>query len=194
MKEKIKEICKKVYDEIDYRIYSIKHKYYSLRSWFRYCLNKQHFNLIWTAVSNRPYDFSSMLNVEYAQLLDMLHYFENGEFIVQEEYDKICMQIRRAITMLEIVIDKRETYHYTGDFEFEEYHDERYPDKTLYTLKTDKHIYHCDVNVNLRNIDRFVKNDDYKKYVLKHPHELYELKAHHLYYKAKEYYSQNWSD
>lgn len=189
------KLFKNIYEEVDYRIWCVKHWYLSLRSWFRYCWNKHHFKFVWTAFVNRPYDVSSMYQCELAQLYDMLHYFENGKYIVQEEYDKICMQIRRSISLLEIGMGLRETFHYDGDFKFEEIQDERFPGKKLYQLNDkEKPKYFCDVTVNLRNMDRYVKDETFKKFIRTHPHDLYELKAMQLYFKSKAYYSSGWAD
>ena len=64
-----------------------------------------------------------------------------------------------------------------------------------YEMKpTDDFKYRCLVNVNTKNIDRFVTDKKSQYYYLKNPHELYLRKAKYLYHKIRYEHDGEWWD
>lgn len=166
--------------------------YYSIRNFFNYKLRRSHLNVVKEAFNGYPYDFEFMLELEYAKLKEMLDYHERSHIICEEERKRIIWQLKLAISLLEIISEKRDIFHY--DF------NENQPllkEKCEFGYKLLEDFdsrYHCDVNVNTRNVDRFAQNEWEKGYMLKSPHELYMMKARHLYYRVREQYEQEWWD
>ena len=75
----------------------------------------------------------------------------------------------------------KSTFEYDGVSKFVPCED----NPEFYKLDQSGVTYRCNVKVNLKNIDRFIRNEHMKKYALEHPHELYEIKAKYLYHKIK---------
>jgi hypothetical protein len=135
-----------------------------------------HWKVIKEAYTGQPWDFCFILDLERAKLEEMEHYFRYHG--TAENHIEVSNKIALMIKMLDIFTERTEIASYTveGD-EFLETD----PETGLSQLNDSKVKYECLVNVNLRNIDRFIKNESEKKYCLEHPDELYRIKAHRLY-------------
>ena len=100
------------------------------------------------------------------------------------------MELERCLKVLKILNNEVDTFTYEGKMKFIES-----PNRpNTYILDNDNMKYICKVNVNLKNIRRFVKNESAIKFIMNHPHELYELKARYLYFKLKAHYVDDWWD
>ena len=182
--------------------------WFGIRSWFRYTFNKWHLNLIKEAYKGRPWDDSYLTDLEAAKIREMMHYHERADRFVGVEY--AIRDMRICLSLIEIFSGKRNTFHYSGGLKFvdidketaekiagelDEETGKKVVESGLFELKpTPDFKYHCDIVVNLKNVDRFVRNETERKYCIEHPHELYELKSRYLYHKIRYYKEQEWWD
>lgn len=189
--KKCKNICQKIWDEVDLFFYKIKSFYMSLRCWYRNCLNKPNLKFISAALTAYPFDYGYFDNVMLMQLKSMKFYFEKRLWTTDETYDEILKWLNIAIKCLEIGSGATECslFHIDGDIETVPCDDHL----GCYELKTNNLKYYCDVNVNLRNMKRFMNEKYFKGYLL-HPHEFYMLKAKHLFGKIYAEKSSRWWD
>ena len=141
---------------------------------------KYRWNVIREAISGKPWDHCFILYLERAKLEEMEHYFKYHG--IAENHIEVSNKIALMIKMLDIFTERIETASYTteGDNYLE-----TDPETGLFRINESKVKYECLVNVNLRNIDRFIKEESEKKYCLEHPDELYRIKAHYLYEKMR---------
>lgn len=166
---------------------ALKMAYYSVRSWFKYTFNKNHLRLIKEAYTGRPYDHRFLYDIEHAKIKEMSDYLEEADRF--EGVEHVVRDMRICLSLIEIFSESRNLFHFNGHLTFED------ADGGMKKIgNTDDFAYICDVNVNLKNIDRFVKNPRLKKYVMTHPHELYILKAKHLYHKIHLERDGEWWD
>ena len=174
------------------RIGSFGSKVHEFRSWCRYHLfNKDFHKLHKTVMKSYPWDFSYLYELERAKIEEMCKYhekhqrFQNWEYVVRDM--KICMKL------LDIITGKVDLFHFDGDLIFKPI--EGTDDCEL--SHTDDFKYVCHVNVNTRNIDRFIpggKNCPYREYWKEKPHELYVEKARALYHKIRLEKDNEWWD
>lgn len=177
-------------------MFNIKSTWYGIKSWFRYTFNKYHIKLIKEAFTGRPWDEGYLLELEHKKIEEMADYhqriqrFEGVEYVIRDM--KICL------SLMDIFMGKKDLFRYDGHLTFVDA-DEKYgtdekgnPYKEIKTTPDFKYV--CLVNVNTKNIDRFVKNEHNKSWYLEHPHELYELKARYLYHKIRFEREEEWWD
>ena len=179
------------FTDIPYRLH---HLYRSIRCWFHVSNNRQHWEMTKTALESYPFDYCYLLYLEQDKLKEMLTYFEKGHITTPETYDHMKRYLRLAIKMLDIMLSKADTFTYDGDMKFIELEEKDENGEPLYRMDGSNLVYHCKVNVNLSNINRFIHNDSMRSFCLNHPHELYEIKAKHLYYKIRLYHTEEWWD
>lgn len=136
--------------------------------------NPSKYNLVHEAINGESFDYAYLYYIERKKLIEMREYFKvHG---ISTRNDEIIKQINLAIKLLDIIIDEN-VFHFERDDVY------------------DESIYVCDVNVNLKNINRFTNNEIEKDVIKnKFPHELYLLKATHLYHKLRNNLEQNWWD
>lgn len=168
----------------------------SVRSWFKYTFDKNHIALMKEAYKGRPYDHGYLTQLEYAKIKEMVEYHEKRNFFVGVEY--VIRDMKICLSLLDIVMGKRSTFHYDGNIVFvpipeEEMKEKGYEEGTMELKKTPDFRYHCDVYVNTRNVSRFT-GKKYEDFYVKHPHELYELKARTLYHKIRAEHEAEWWD
>lgn len=155
--------------------------------------NKVKYKTIDECINGYAFDFGYLYNLELAKLREMVEYFTKHG--ISEDNDKYIKQMKLAIKLLEIVNEE-------GGYHFEHYPEEHgkiifenYIDESGKMVSVSNMKYVCDVNVNIKNADRFVNNKYEKEfYVNKFPHELYLLKAKHLYHKLRNDFEQTWWD
>lgn len=143
--------------------------------------NHKKYSVIEEAIDGYWFDYGYLYNIELAKLKEMRDTFkEKG---MSADNDKYVRQMTLAIKLLEIIIND-------GGYHFEWNKDAN--GKIVYTTL---HKYVCDVKVNTKNADRFVR-DEYEKdfYVNRYPHELYLKKARYLYHKLRYEFEQYWWD
>lgn len=143
--------------------------------------NKVKYKTVDEAINGYSFDFGYLYNLELAKLKEMVDYF--SKYGISADNDKYIKQIKLAIKLLQIVINE-EGYHFEHNIDGEK------------TGKfTDMNKYVCDVDVNVKNAHRFVKNETERYFYVEHyPHELYLLKAKYLYHKLRDYFEQTWWD
>lgn len=143
--------------------------------------NKVKYKTIDEAINGYSFDFGYLYNLELAKLKEMVDYFT--EYGISADNDNYVRQMKLAIRLLEIIIEE-------GGYHFEHNIDNGGSKKF-----TDLNKYVCDVEVNIKNADRFIKNKIEKDfYVERYPHELYLLKAKYLYHKLRNDFDQTWWD
>lgn len=163
--------------------------YRSIRSWFKFTFSKNHIRLMKEAYKGRPWDFSYLWDLEYAKIKEMADYIEKSNSFVGVEY--VVRDMRICLSLIEIFSDKRDLFHFD--------------EKLLNDEKCNRGVivegvgipdfeYKCHVNVNLKNINRFVDNKEAQKWYIEYPHELYELKARYLYHKIRREREMGWWD
>lgn len=163
--------------------------YHSIRSWFKFTFNKNHIRLMKEAYKSRPWDFGYLWDLEYAKIKEMADYLEKSNRFVGVEY--VVRDMRICLSLIEIFSDKRDLFHFD--------------EKLLNDEKCNRGVivkavgipdfeYKCHVNVNLKNINRFVDDKDAQKWYIEYPHELYELKARYLYHKIRREREMGWWD
>lgn len=167
-----------------------------IKHWFRMNWTKQFFNLLKTVFFGYPYDYSYLLKIEQAKLLDMINHFEkvnsgerSGFQYNGMEHDIWYMKI--AAKLLECMIDDTNLFHFDNNMSCQNDKDGRavWVDKD--GNPTNDHGYRCDVKVNMRNMGRFLKPYNKEIYLMM-PHELYLVKASHLYHKIRFEKEQYW--
>ena len=167
---------------------SLKSKWYSFLSWFKYHFNKWNWRLMKTAFKGRPWDVGFLYELEKAKLEEMISYHEKHKRYVGVEKDIRDMKI--CVSLIDIFTEKKDLFHYDGKIEFK-------PIEGSDNVELDGSnlVYHCDVYVNTKNIMRFVEKDcPYIEYWKKHPHDLYIKKAKYLYHKIRYERDNAWWD
>ena len=170
---------------------------WGVRSWFKYTFDKDHIALMKEAYNGRPYDHEYLTQLEYAKIKEMVNYHERARFFVGVE--RIIRDMKICLSLLDIMMGKRNTFHYDGDILFvpvpeEERKEDWYEEGAMELKKSPDFRYHCDVYVNTKNVSRFVGNKKLEEYYVKYPHELYELKARTLYHKIRAEREAEWWD
>lgn len=166
-----------------------------IRSWFRYTFNKEHRELVKEAFNSRPWDQSYLFSLEKAKIEEMMKYQEHARRFVGVE--QVIRDMRICLSLLEIIMGERKLFHFDGHLTFkgiDEEEKEKLGEDAVEIVESPDFKYNCDVNVNLRNIKRFVNNEKEAEFYQKMPHELYELKAEHLYHKIRATREMRWWD
>ena len=163
--------------------------YHSIRSWFKFTFNKNHIRLMKEAYRGRPWDFGYLWDLEYAKIKEMADYLEKSNRFVGVEY--VVRDMRICLSLIEIFSDKRDLFHFDGKL----LNDEKCNRGVIVkAVGIPDFEYKCHVNVNLKNINRFVDDKDAQKWYIKYPHEFYELKARYLYHKIRREREMKWWD
>lgn len=166
---------------IENYFYIIKRFYEDITCWFRYNFNKKKWNLVKNSITDYPFDYCYIWNLEKCKLEEILYYFENNCHI--ENNNDIIKEIKLALVLLQIIIDDGYTlYSYESNMEIKDNDVIFVPNK-----------YKCNIYVNTNNYYRFV-NEKYKEFYEKYPHNLYVEKAKYLYYKLLNNKIRNWWD
>lgn len=155
--------------------YSCERIYNDIRCWFRHNFNKHHWNVIKSAIKGHPFDYCYLLDLEYAKLNEMYHYFSTSD--IAEDNPKTAREIKLAMKLNRIISEEENLYDY---------------------IRNGKGLgfdYKCLVNVNLNNIDRFIKYSPEVKFISdKMPHYLYIEKAKNLYGELMKHKIFTWWD
>ena len=170
-------------------INSLKSKWYSFREWFKYHFNKENNNLMKTAWKGRPWDCGFLYELEKAKLQEMIAYHEKHKRYVGVEDDIKWMEL--CIKLIDIFTEKELLFDYTGDIKWIPLEDGNYE------MDGSEMVYHCLVNVNVKNAERFIplgKNNPQIDYWKTRPHEIYRLKAKSLYHKIRNEKDDAWWD
>lgn len=171
----------------------IKRAYYRTRSFFKYSFSKPHRKLLAEVWTSRPWDYSYLYQLEYEKIKEMVQYHEAHKSFVDVEY--VIRDMKICLSLLEIMLERRSLFHFDGmlvPVDTGEKDEDGNPLKEL--KETSDFKYHCDVNVNLRNMKRFVSDENAYKFYTNMPHELYELKAKRLYHKIRYERDGGWWD
>jgi hypothetical protein len=160
-------------------------------------MTKSFFKLLKTVLLGYPYDSTYLLEIERDKILEMVNHFEkvlSGERfgLPYEGMETHIRYMKIAARLIDIIIDDCKLWHYDENI-FRKVSDNGhiiFVDKNGNPTEDDG--YRCDVNVNTRNIDRFLTKSDDKEYCLKHPHEIYWLKARYLYHKIRFEQELSW--
>lgn len=163
-------------------------------------MNRHFFEILKTVVTGYPYDSTFLLNIEKAKIKEMIFHFERvnagerfGSAYVGIENDIKYMKI--AVRLLDIITsDDSNIFHFNNKISFDSNEKGNvigsWVDKD--GNRAENGGYQCDVNVNLRNMDRFVKDSALKDFYVKFPHELYMIKVRHLYHKIRFEQESKW--
>ena len=189
IRQRIKKGWEVISDFFYYDLYylGVRDWYLTARGYILSNFNKDFLRLVWTVLKGRPWDHGFLYDIEKAKLQEMLAYHEKHHLICDEQREQILRTLRLAIRMNDAMLAEHNYYHFEGDMKFEPV-----SGTTLSRLNMDDVKYFCDVNVNLRNMKRFVRDERLYDFYERHPHELYILKARYLYYKARFYYTELW--
>lgn len=167
-----------------------KRTWHAIRSWLQFNFNKYHRKLVREARHGRPWDIGYLYELEYAKIEEMIHYHERVKRFVGVE--RVISHMKLCLSLIEIFTEKRELHHFTGGLQFKDADNVEKGLKQI--VESPDFKYHCDVNVNLKNIDRFVPFKEMQDYYLDHPHEVYILKAKALYHKIRSEQDFEWWD
>ena len=155
----------------------IKDFYYSVKSWFKHCFNKQHFKTVWETFVAYPWDSLYTNDILRCRLVEQYEYFKNSKIAEGNEYT--ASRIKLAINLYDIMSCKVTA----GVFQ----HD------SLKDILDGKHNYVATKYVNVKNAERFAPKETLETYV-KFPTFLYEEKAHKLFWRVMMTYSRDWWD
>ena len=170
------------------RIGSFSEKLKELKMWFRYHFRKEYRKLLKTTLKSYPFDYSYLYEIEQAKINEMIEYHKKADRFVGVEY--VIRDMKIASSLIDIFIGKKNIFHYDGELTYT-----KNEDGVTYTMGTSPDFkYNCDVKVNTRNIDRFIKDEKAKEFYLKSPHELYMIKAKYLYHKIRYEKDFEWWD
>lgn len=167
--------------------YKLKHAYYNIKDWFRNCCNRQHFKTVWKTLCARPWDYSETYEVLKFRLIETREYFKKTNIITKESSERIVKEIDLALSLYDIISGEKSAGHFEYEFD-------HMIDDIPYSTALNRLHYVPERYVNLRNADRFARNDVMKAYYQKCPNELYEDKARKLFWRVMEQYLQNWWD
>ena len=166
---------------------SLKNKWYRIEGWFRYHFTKDFWRIILTALKGYPWQDNFLYELERSKIQEMMNYHKKKQRFVNVEYVIRDMQI--CLNLIDIMMNEESFYDYDGNIYFTKSEDGYYEIKS-----TDDFKYKCLINVNLKNIDRFIIDEKAKQYYIEHPHELYLLKAKYLYHKIRYEHDSEWWD
>lgn len=166
---------------------SLKHKYYEVRAWFRYHFKKDFLHVLKVVLKSYPWDETYLYYIEQAKILEMMNYHKKQQMFVG--WEQVVRDMQICYNLIEIFTEKKPLFHYTGDLKFVPVDNSENVE-----IKSDNLVYHCLVNVNTKNVDRFIKCPEEKKWLLYHPHELYIRKAKYLYHKIRLENDGKWWD
>jgi hypothetical protein len=201
MMKKLKDI----WEDIKFRIKEIPHKYKDIKNGIRNIFR-------WVPIIYKDRDFANdyLLRLEYEKLKMMYNYFKDADIVVDEWH--IALTIKRAIGLLEIIMEEDEAYN--------KYLDDNYgnvnliedleetDDPNIYRYNPQPRVLSVPVKVNIRNAyrfahptERFHKNrnestleknlrENYGMFAM----ELRKLKAMHIYYEMRKNYTYEWWD
>lgn len=168
-------------------INSLKSKYYHVRSWIKYHFNKDNFNIIKTVLKTYPWDYAYLYKLEKVKIQEMINYHKKHQRF--EGWENVVRNMETCCKLIDIVLGETKTFEYTGDVKYIPIEN-----SDNVEINTDSLSYHCMVNVNMKNVDRFCNNEFEKKCFLEHPHELYIRKAKYLYHKIRFENDETWWD
>lgn len=158
----------------------------NIRGWFCDNWNKYHYKTVKTAFNFRPWDFQHILYLEEASINEMIHYFDNNQTMVDEQYNNIVRSLRWAKSCIHIMNNDSDYFTY-------EYH-------TIKEFDLEKSISayrYLGPRLNKRNASRFFNKKILESNLFKKgnmDHELYVEKARRLYYRIRERYTDYWWD
>ena len=166
---------------------SIKYKFHSIRAWFRYHFKKDFLHLFKVVLKSYPWDYGYLYDIEQAKILEMMNYHKKHQRFVG--WEQVVRNMQICYNLIDIFTEKKPLFHYTGGLNFIPIEG-----SDNVEVKSDNLVYHCLVNVNTKNVDRFISHPEEKKWLLKHPHELYIKKAKYLYHKIRLENDGKWWD
>lgn len=171
------------------RIGSWEDKWLTFKGWVKYhFFNRNFHTFLKTAFNTYPWDYTFLYELEKAKIEEMRKYHERRLSFVDSEF--VVRDMKICENLIDIFLEKKNLFHIDGGLKFEKTEDGR----GCRIGFTDDFKYNCDVVVNVKNIDRFVKNKKSIPYYLERPHELYILKAKHLYHKIRFERDEEWWD
>ena len=147
--------------------------------WCRYHLfNRDFKELHKTVMKSYPWDSDYLYELERAKINEMRKYHQKKQFF--KEWEFVFRDMTLCMKLIDIFTEKIDLFAYDGELKFIPIEGSEDVE-----VKTDDLKYKCYVNVNMKNIDRFCKNEKEKEWINEHPHELYRLKAKYLYHKIR---------
>lgn len=173
------------------RVFSFRGKLREFWGWFTYhFFNKNFRKLVRTLYKSYPWDEMYLYYMEKAKIEEMRKYHEKWQRFVGVE--QVIRDMRICESLIDIFTEKKAMFHYTGGLTYTKLENGDYEMGATPDFK-----YICDVNVNVRNADRFLPqgiNEKQRQYWIEHPHEIYILKAKHLYHKIRLERDGQWWD
>ena len=166
---------------------SLKNKYYEVRAWFRYHFKKDFLHVLKVVLKSYPWDYAYLYEIEQAKILEMMNYHKKHQRFVG--WEQVVRDMQICYNLIDIFTEKKDLFHYTGNLKFVPVEN-----SDSVEIKDDNLVYHCLVNVNTNNVDRFITHPEEKKWLLRHPHELYIKKAKYLYHKIRLENDGKWWD
>jgi len=161
--------------------------------WIRMHTKKRFLRVLKATLKSYPYDSSFLLEIEQAKLNEIADYIEVNDRFVGCEF--VVRDIRLCVKLIEILKNDTKYFHFNGDIRLVPSGKVDEDGNDIMELKpTPDFKYVCDVNVNKRNINRFVRNQKEKEIFERQPHELYLKKARCLYHKIRSEREEEWWD
>ena len=135
--------------------------------------------IIKESFKTQPYDYSYLLMLEKVKLNEMYHYFKNSD--ISYEDPRIAKDIKLAISLLDIIDQTKDTFEFKSTYNTEGDN-----------LTVGGTTYKCLVNVNMRNLKRFIPTNGDDTLYKAWPDILYTEKAKRLYYKLLQERLDTW--
>ena len=161
--------------------------------WVRIHTKKRFLRVLKATLESYPFDSSYLLVIEQAKINEIADYMElNQRF---EGWEYVVRDLRLCSRLIDILRNETDYFHFDGGFNFvpSDYKDEN--GESCYELvQSPDFKYNCDVRVNLKNIDRFARNEAERRIFERQPHELYLRKARALYHKIRLEREEEWWD
>lgn len=175
--------------------FSIRESLRTISSWFRTNWNREHFKVVWEALSGFPWDYYYYTRLEIAKLEEMIAYHKKSRIVVESERNYMVFWLTMAKRMLEIMSSPNDLVEYEGKIKFDPVTiDDEELKGEYFELNGEDLKRNLKVYVNTKNVDRFAANEAERDFLLRFPEELYARKAKALYAGIWKMHLETWWD
>jgi hypothetical protein len=175
------------------RINSLGNKIRGVWYWIRMHTKKRFLRVLKATLKSYPYDSAYLLDIEQAKINEIADYMQLNQSFVGWEYT--VRDLRICSKLIDILKNETNYFHFDGNLNFVPIEKTDEKGESLMEVKPSNDFkYVCDINVNMKNIDRFLWHETERNLFENQPHELYLRKARCLYHKIRAEREEEWWD